>query len=283
MSRINEGVAGRLDEVARLLEEQGSNPFRVRAYRNAAETVRGLAQPVDEILAARGLEGLDALPGVGESIGRSIRELVLHGRLPLLDRLRGASDPVALLRTVPGIGPQLAARLHHNLEIDTLEDLELAAHDGRLERVAGLGGKRLEGIRDTLAHRLARLRTRGPAPPGGPQPSVAELLGVDEEYRRKASAGSLRRIAPRRFNPRHEAWLPVLHTTRGGRHYTALYSNTPRAHQFGKTHDWVVLYYDAGRGEDQCTVITAERGPARGRRIVRSREAESLAHYGVGP
>jgi hypothetical protein len=281
MIEVNENVAGRLDEVARLLEEQGENPFRVRAYRRAAETVRALDQPIGELLQERGLEGLEALPGVGESIARSIRELVLHGRLPFLERLRGAGDPVALLRTVPGIGPRLAARLHHELDIDSLEDLELAAHDGRLERLAGIGGKRLEGIRDTLAHRLARLRAGVPAPPGG-EPPVAELLDVDAEYRGKARAGLLRRIAPRRFNPRREAWLPVLHTTRGTRHYTALFSNTPRAHQLGKTQDWVVLYVDGGRGESQCTVITAERGPARGRRIVRAREAESLAHYGLG-
>ncbi len=73
----------------------------------------------------------------------------------------------------------------------------------------------------------------------------------------------------------------MLHTQRGARHYTALYSNTARAHELGKTHDWVVLYYDGERGERQCTVITAQRGPLKDRRIVRGREAECADHYQV--
>jgi hypothetical protein len=81
------------------------------------------------------------------------------------------------------------------------------------------------------------------------------------------------------LNPTREAWLPVLHTRRGQRHYTALFSNTPRAHQLGKTRDWVVLYYDSGHGERQCTVITAERGTLKGRRLVRGREAECENYY----
>ena len=71
----------------------------------------------------------------------------------------------------------------------------------------------------------------------------------------------------------------MFHTHRGVRHYTALFSNTARAHEAGKTHDWVVLYYDDGSGERQGTVITAERGPLHGKRIVRGREAECAAYY----
>ena len=109
-------------------------------------------------------------------------------------------------------------------------------------------------------------------------PSVEELLDVDHEYRERAAVGTLRLIAPRRMNPRHEAWLPVLHTTRGSRHYTALYSNTPNAHRQGQTHDWVVIYFDHdGSGAArQCTVITARFGSLAGHRIVRGREKECL-------
>jgi hypothetical protein len=110
-------------------------------------------------------------------------------------------------------------------------------------------------------------------------PAVAEVLDVDREYREKAERGLLRKIAPHRFNPTREAWLPVLHTQRGRRHYTALFSNTAHAHQLGKTRDWVILYYDEGRSEQQCTVITAQREPLKGRRIVRGREAECERHY----
>jgi putative hydrolase len=268
---INLQVAGRLDETARLLRDQGADPYRVRAYRRAAVSVRGSARPVDEIYRQQGIDGLKALRGVGDSIARSIRELIVHGRLPMLDRLRGEADPVRLLASVPGIGFGLADRLHEELGLETLADLEAAAHDGRLETLAGFGEKRLAGIRDSLAHRLGRLhrpQATAPAPP------VAELLDVDREYREQAGAGRLPRIAPRRFNPSGVAWLPVLHTRRGRRAYTALFSNTARAHRAGKTGDWVVLYEDEDGGERLHTVITASHGPLAGWRVVAGREAE---------
>jgi hypothetical protein len=236
--------------------------------------------PVDEVLRDHGLEGLKALPSVGESIARAIRELVTHGRLPMLDRLRGEGDPVMLLASVPGIGRVLADRLHEELGLETLADLETAAHDGRLATVAGFGPKRLAGIRDSLAHRLGRVRVPIAA---GEQPSVAELLDVDREYREKAAAGELQQIAPRRFNPSGQAWLPILHTRRGARRYTVLFSNTARAHRTGNTRDWVVLYGDNGSGEHRHTVITASYGPLRGMRVVAGREDECLALYTRAP
>jgi hypothetical protein len=273
---LNARIAARLDEVARVLEQQRANPFRVRAYHRAADTLRRLPRPVRDVLEEGGLPALERLPGIGVVLARAIRDLVRGGRLPMLDRLRGAADPVALLGSVPGIGIVTADRLHHELGIDTLEELEMAAHDGRLETLADLGAKRLAGVRDSLAHRLGRVR--GPAEKATP-PSVGELLDVDREYREKAGARALPTIAPRRFNPRGEAWLPVLHAARGARHYTALFSNTPRAHRLGATRDWVVLYYDGGRGEGQSTVITATRGPLAGRRVVAGREDDCERHY----
>lgn len=278
--RLNEQVAGRLEEAARLLRDQGADRYRVTAYQRAAMTVRGHPRPVDEIFRRHGLEGLKEIRGVGDTIARAIRELLAHGRLPMLDRLRGEADPVALLASVPGIGRQLAERLHDELGLETLADLEAAAHDGRLDTVAGFGEKRLAGIRDSLAHRLGRVHIPRVAGAGvALSPPVAELLDVDREYREKAFAGQLRLIAPRRFNPTGRAWLPILHTQRGDRHYTALYSNTARAHQAGKTTDWVVLYHDDGSGERLQTVITAARGPLGGRRVVAGREPECLAFY----
>jgi len=278
MERINQEIAGRLEEAARLLGDQGADRFRVGAYLRAAQALRSMGEPVDEIFRTRGLDGLKALPHVGESIARAIRELLVHGRLPMLDRLRGEADPVALLSSVPGIGRVFAERLHDELGLETLADLEAAAHDGRLETLAGFGPKRLAGIRDSLAHRLGRVRL--PASPEAP-PTVAELLDVDREYRDKAAAGELQRIAPRRFNPTGEAWLPVLHTRRGSRRYTALFSNTPRAHRAGKTHDWVVLYCDDGRGESRFTAITATYGPRRGQRVIAGREHEPAEESGA--
>jgi hypothetical protein len=276
--RVNRHVAERFDEVAALLGEQGANPFRVGAWRRAATTLRALGRPVDEILEREGLPGLVALPTVGDTLARAIRDLVATGRLPMLDRLRGEVDPETLLATVPGIGRALARRLHEELGLGSLEELEAAAHDGRLERLRGFRGKRLAGIRDALGARLDRSRPRGSAAGGAdPAPGVEELLDVDREYRERATRGELPRIAPRRFNPEHEAWLPILHTTRGDRHYTALYSNTARAHQLGRTHDWVVLYCDGGGGERRYTVVTSPHGPFAGHRLVRGRESECAA------
>jgi len=275
---LNREIAHRLKEVAELLHDQGSNPFRAQAYRHAAQTLEQLERPVDDILHAEGVDGLQKLPGIGESLSRAIRELILNGKLPMLERLRGETEPVSLLASVPGIGKKLADRLHHDLEIDTLEELEIAAHDGRLMRQPGIGEKRLSGIIASLAERLGRIRVRrGTAEKN--IPSIEELLAVDREYREKAAANQLYKFAPRRFNPTGEAWLPVLHTQRGQRHYTALFSNTARAHQKGKTQDWVVLFYDDGDRESQCTVITAEWGPLEGRRIVRGRELECMRYY----
>lgn len=275
--RTNATVADRLDEVAQMLEEQKANVFRVAAYRSAATMLRGLDKPLDDIVKTEGLEGLRKLPGIGETLSHFIHQLVITGRLPMLDRLRGESDPVALLVSVPGIGKRTAERLHDELGIDTLEELEVAAHDGRLAKV-GIGEKRLTGIRDSLATRLGRVRTESLEALKS-EPSVSEILDVDREYRRKSSQGVLPKITPRRFNLRHEKWLPILHTSRGAHHYTAMFSNTPRAHELNKTSDWVVIYFDGRAGERQCTVITPAYGPLAGKRIIRGREPECMEHY----
>ena len=221
---MNSLVANRLDEVAQILEQQGANLFRVGAYRRAATMLRGLQEPIEQIVKTEGLAGLEKLPGIGETLARFIHQLVMTGQLPMLDRLRGESDPIALLRTVPGIGRVLAEKLHDDLGIETLEELEIAAHDGRLEKIAGLGSKRIAGIRDSLATRLGRVRIQH-ARVGANEPPISEILNVDAEYRRRAAREELPKIAPRRFNPEHKRWLPVLHTVRRERHFTALFSN----------------------------------------------------------
>jgi DNA polymerase (family 10) len=271
----NAEIAEPLDAVATLLAAQNANPFRVRAYRNAATVIRGLPIAVAELYREEGEAGLERLPQIGPGIARALRDFITLGRLPMLDRLRGEASPEDLLAGIPGIGSALAERLHHELGITTLEDLELALHDGRLASLRGFGPRRLASLSAVLAERLGRKPSYRPEP----GPPVAELLSVDEEYRDRAARGELTRIAPRRFNPEGRAWLPVLHTTRGDRHYTALYSNTALAHRLGRTHDWVVLYADGGREERVATVVTMRSGPLAGRRIVRGRETESFQHY----
>ena len=279
----NEQIADRLREAASLLEAQGANPYRAGAYRKAADTITRLTQPVRETFDAEGVAGLDALPHIGKGIAAAVAEILITGRWNQLERLRGTLEPAQLFQSVPGIGPELARAAHETLHVDTLEALEAAAHDGRLESVPGVGARRAAAWRASLANMLQRVRPRDQAPAPANRPPVATLLDVDSEYRQKAEAGSLPTIAPKRLNPDNKAWLPVLHTQRDNWHFTALYSNTATAHKFKRTHDWVIVYfYDEHHVEGQHTVVTETRGPLAGRRVVRGREAAGAGLYAQG-
>jgi len=272
-SPSNEEVARQFRLAAELLEAQHADAFRVRAYRQAASTLEAMPGSVADRYRREGIAGLVAIPTVGQALALAIADLVELGHWRWLERLQGQVDPEAVLATVAGVGPGLAARIHQQLGIETLEDLEAAAHDGRLAGVDGFGPKRVQSVVDSLAGRLRSLSGPGPGGPEDARPGVGELLDVDREYRDAVAAGSLPTIAPRRFNPGHERWLPILHTTRGRRHYTAMFSNTARAHELGRTYDWVVVYAEDPDG-GQWTVVTETRGPRAGTRVVRGREAE---------
>ncbi len=282
----NAQIAGKLDEVAGLLESHGANPFRVRAYRNAAETIRKLETSLVQLAEDQGLDGLLELPGIGRSLAHTLAHLAHSGRLPMLERLRGENAPERLFTTVADIGPKLAQRIHDTLGIETLSELSAAAQDGRLARVHGMGDKRIQAVREALAGRFRHTAAVQNKPDGGSaeaieSPPVDELLDIDRQYRELARQGKLPRVAPRRFNPTGEAWLPVLHTERKGRHYTALYSNTARAHEMGTTHDWVVIYCDDDQHGGSWTVVTAHLGALRGRRVIRGREADCAKHFAL--
>jgi DNA polymerase (family 10) len=275
----NEQIAEQLERIAELLEGQDANPFRVGAYRRAAETLRGLDEPAHKLLAREGIEGLQRLPNIGERLARSIEQYIEGGGIALLEHLQGAANYQRVLASVPGIGPKLAGRIYDQLGVETLEDLEAAAYDGRLAQVEGFGPGRVQGVRDSLAGRLGRRTGQAQRGSRGDETPVEVLLDLDREYREKAEQDRLPRIAPRRFNPKGETWLPVLHAERDGKHYSLLFSNTARAHELGTTHDWVVIYRDDRDGGGQWTVVTAGQGPLEGKRVVRGRERECEAHY----
>lgn len=272
----NAEIASAFREAARLLELQGAGTFRVDAYGKAAAEIEAMPGQLAAI-AAGGTEALEALPHIGPGLASAILEMLGTGRWSQLERLRGTSDPEALFRMLPGVGPALARSIHEHLDCSTLEALETAAHDGRLAAVPGIGPRRAAAILMSLSAMLNRKRPASmPASAGRTHaPLVDLLLDVDREYREKARSGALRLIAPRRFNPEGKAWLPILHTERGPWHFTVLFSNTARAHDLKKTDDWVVIYHSAGGGpEGQCTVVTETSGPRRGLRVVRGREWE---------
>jgi hypothetical protein len=271
----NEAIARKLNDYATYLEADESNVYRVRAYRRGAEVVRALQRPMTEIVEKEGRAGLEALPGIGRSLAFTLETLVKTGEFRTPRPGGGHIDPERLLTSLPGVGPQLARLVHERLNITTLEEMERAAHDGRLRQL-GVGPKRLRGLIDALAGRLRR--TRLPEPVQG-EPPVAEVLAIDAEYRRQAAANRLPTITPRRFNPDNEPWLPLYRADRDGWRYRALFSNTALAHRLKQTHDWVVIYFDDGVVQGQRTVVTETRGDLRGRRVIRGRENECREHY----
>lgn len=280
-SLSNAEIADVLERIADLLETQDADGYRVRAYRHGAQRVRATPEPIAALYARGGVTELDALPDIGKRLASLIAELVRTGRSSLLERLAGQVSPEDRFTTVAGIGEELAKRVHAELHIESLEELEMAAHDGRLAKVPGFGARRVRAVQQSLAGMLggeaARRAKGGPKYPGSPEgrPDVATLLDVDREYRRKSSAGALRTIAPRRFNPDQKSWLPVLHTERPPWSFTALFSNTARAHELGTTGDWVVIFFERDGREGQCTVVTERTGPRAGQRVVRGREDEA--------
>ncbi len=281
MTTFNHEVGEKLREIATLLEAQHANPFRSRAYHNAANTLENLPDDVSELVQAKGIKGLIDLPAIGAGIARSIYEYVAIGRMTRLENLKGGSDPVGLFQSIPTVGLALAQRIHDTLHVDTLESLENAMRNDRLDQVEGLGTKRKEAIEAWLLKHLGEHRQQlRQAQHSSTNPAIALLLKVDAEYRKKAEAGKLPRITPKRFNPENKAWLPILHSTRDHWHFTALYSNTERAHKLNRVYDWVVIYfYDDHHQEGQHTIVTETHGRLFGKRVVRGREAECYEFY----
>lgn len=281
----NNEIADILDRIADLLDVQDANPFRVRAYREGANSVRYHDEPIAALVCEDRMEDLKALPSIGEGIAAVIREYVSTGQSNLLKELEAEAGPEGAFVQVPGIGKELAERIAEKIHVRTLPELEEAAHDGRLATVEGFGARRVKAVQTALAGMLSQSarsrRVSGNGKDNDERPSVALLLELDEEYRKRAEKDELHKISPRRFNPNDEAWLPVMHVRRQGWDFTVLFSNTARAHELDKTHDWVVIYYEKDDHERQNTVVTETQGPLKGKRVVRGRSAETQEYYGA--
>lgn len=279
---LNTEIAAVFRETAELLGTQGADKYRCQAYRAAAATLTDLDVDVGELLASEGRAGLIRLPTIGRSLAANIEEFALTGHCRTLDRLRGLMAPEDLYTRIPGIGEKLATRIHSELHIDSLEELEAAANNGSLLQVTGVGEARSMAIADHLARRLdasprqgasQRLKSRR-GNIAYSSLSTASILRVDREFRELAEADRLTRIAPRRFNPSGKAWMPVWHTQYEGWSLTVMNSNSERAHRLDKTHDWVIVVATRDGIEEQFTVVTEYRGDFSGSRIVRGREEE---------
>jgi len=145
----NVEIAERLNEVADLLEIQGANPFRVRAYRNAVRTIEGLTRSLRDMVEEG--EDLTELSGIGEDISGYIREMVQTGELELLQELHEKIPPtVADLLDLEGIGPKKAKKLWEELDIETVDDLEDALDEGEVVELEGFGEKTAEKLRRAI-------------------------------------------------------------------------------------------------------------------------------------
>ncbi|MFO7915453.1 MAG: helix-hairpin-helix domain-containing protein [Candidatus Krumholzibacteriales bacterium] len=278
----NREISGELNRIADLLEMKDGQSHRIRAYRDAASQIEDEEQNISRLVEKGNEDKLREIPGIGEKLQGLITEFVKTGRTGLRNRLEGEADPVSLFAEVPGIGKKMASRIAEELDISSLEELEQAAHDGRLEEVKGFGERRVKGVKSALAgilSRSARRRVQSGGDGDLDKPPVSLLLETDREYREKAQNDELKKIAPRRFNPEGEKWLPIMKTGRKGWKMTALFSNTKRAHELGKTDQWVVIYYEKGDNKGQATVVNGRSGRLRGRRVVRGREKECREYY----
>ncbi len=143
----NEEIAVVLEQMADVLDEREANPYRIGAYRQAAQTIRGHETPLADLYAEGGVNALMELPGVGESLSAHIARYLETGKLGRRTRQDDAFDPVVLFSSIPGVSRALAQRLVDDLGVTTLDALERAAYDGRLLGVKGVGRQTVAALR----------------------------------------------------------------------------------------------------------------------------------------
>ncbi|HEX3628679.1 MAG TPA: DNA polymerase/3'-5' exonuclease PolX [Verrucomicrobiae bacterium] len=146
-------VAEILIEIGLLLELKGENPFKTRAYGNAARAIENLSEPLDKVVAE---DRLAEVKGVGEGIGKKIKQLVETGKLDYYVELKASIPPgLAEMLEIPGMGPKKVKTLHDQLKIENVEQLEAACKSGKVAELAGFGEKTAQNI----CEGIERLRT----------------------------------------------------------------------------------------------------------------------------
>ncbi len=144
-------VAAVLEEIAVLLELKGENPFKTRAYSNAARTLETLAEPLEKLIAE---QRLGEIKGIGDALQKKITELVTTGKLAYYEDLKAATPPGLLaMLEIPGLGPKKIKALHDQLGIESVETLEAACKDGRVAELKGFGAKTATNILEGIQRR----------------------------------------------------------------------------------------------------------------------------------
>jgi len=192
MPAVNAAISAIFDEIADLLDIQGANPFRVRAYRNAARTVGELG--TDLVTLVEQGTALTDIPGIGEDLAKKIEEIVGTGKCEFLERQRQEVPPAvtALLR-VPSLGPKRVRTLWRELDIQTLEQLVQAAKDGRIRDLPGFGAKTEQKILDAVQSQLGEVRRFKLSEIAPLAEALAAYLRQVQGVKRVEIAGSFRR------------------------------------------------------------------------------------------
>src|SRR5512139_3503621 len=189
----NADIAAAFEEIADRLEIQGANPFRIRAYRNAARTLGELPQEARTLL-ERG-EDLTRLPSIGADLATQVREILEAGRSSLLERLRRELPPaVTELLQIPGLGPKRVKTLYHDLSVQTAEQLYRAARDGRIRAVPGFGEKTELNILQAVEAHVSKSRRFKLAMAAQYADALAAFLGAIPGVGQVTVAGSFRRM-----------------------------------------------------------------------------------------
>jgi len=153
----NADIAAIFEEMADLLEIQNENPFRIRAYRNAARQVEGMGVALADLVAKD--EDLTELPGIGHDLAAKIQEIVATGKCKALEKLRKQlPSSVTELLKVPGLGPKRVRTLYDQLKVKTTSQLAKAAKAGKIRELEGFGAKTEQTILDALTARTAEPR-----------------------------------------------------------------------------------------------------------------------------
>jgi len=188
----NADVAAVFEEIADLLEIEGSNPFRIRAYRNAARTLRDLPREVGAMLDEG--EDLTELPGIGEDLAGKIKEVVETGTAAMLEQYRKkVPKTLTELLRIPGIGPKRVRALYHDLGIRTLDQLQKAAQDGLVKSLHGFGDKTERYILNQLKERAGEEKRFQLAVAAPYAEAVIAYLEESPGVKQVVAAGSYRR------------------------------------------------------------------------------------------
>ena len=188
----NANIEAIFDEIADLLDIQGANAFRVRAYRNGARSIGELGSDI-QMLIQRGTKLTD-IPGIGEDLAKKIQEIIETGQCEFLERLHEEIPPaIRELLKIPGLGPKRVKLLWHALHIHTLEQLLHAAQEGQIQQLRGFGEKIEQKIIETAQARLNRARRFKHAVAGQYAEALTLSLREVEGVTQVTVAGSFRR------------------------------------------------------------------------------------------